>query len=145
MARTDAALAADPCVGWAIVVRAAGHPTRHGEALTGWDRAAFVSSWVAPWSLGIMVISLLLATKAREPGALHAYETFLQLGVLVCGAVGALAHLILTYRVHKDLRDGKLATMLKFGFGYSAARKALRCQGRRPREGASSHPTMGSS
>lgn len=100
--------------------------------MTGWQRAAWVSSWIAPVAGALTLLSIALALAAERQGsALNDIRVALQMSVLVFAAISIVTHAVLLYRVHKgsDLtpeESSKLAVSLKFGFGYSAWRRAVR-------------------
>ena len=100
--------------------------------MTGWDRVSWACSWVAPVAWGLTLASLVFALGSQSGFALLGlHRKFWEMGVLVFGAIGALAHSLLVYRVHKEgafARDdaSRLAGLLHFGVGYSEWRDAVR-------------------
>ena len=99
--------------------------------LRGWQRAAWVSSWIAPVAGCLMIIALALAIAAEPAGSLLAgVRPALHVCVLLFAGITIVTHAILVYRVHKGVgltleESEKLAVTLKFGIGYSAWRRAI--------------------
>ncbi len=100
--------------------------------MRGWQKAAWVSSWIAPLASAMTLFALALAVAAeRQDSVLRAAREALQIGVLCFGAIAVLTHMIVLYRVHKgtgltSTESAKLVAALKFGFGYADWRRAIR-------------------
>ncbi len=100
-------------------------------AMRGWQRAAWVSSWIAPVAGALTLLAVALALAAARQGSLGPVRSALEIGAFLFGCTFVVAHTIVVYRVHKgtDLpRDetDRLAVHLQFGFGYGAWRRAVR-------------------
>jgi hypothetical protein len=100
--------------------------------MRGWQKAAWVSSWIAPVASAVALLALVLAVAAeRQDSALGAARAALQISVLCFGTIAVLTHMIVLYRVHTGAgltptESAKLGVALKFGFGYADWRRAIR-------------------
>lgn len=104
--------------------------------MRGWDRVAWVSSWVAPgaWLLTLVTVGLALAADSGVT-MLIPLAPALQLCAFVSVLAGLLAYTLLAYQVHKRRHltgdeSSRLAGMLQLGFGYSEWREAMRSRHR---------------
>ena len=101
--------------------------------MKGWQRAAWVSSWIAPTAgiLTLVILALALASERQGTFLTH-LRAALQVSAFICGTVYLVAHTIVLYRVRKggglkSSESSKLVADLQlFGFGYSEWRRAIR-------------------
>ena len=101
--------------------------------MNGWQKAAWVSSWIAPTAGILTLVILALALASERQGTFLAHlRAPLQVRFFICGVVYLVAHTIVLYRVRKGVglkssESSKLVADLQlFGFGYSEWRKTIR-------------------
>ena len=105
-----------------------GHSTANG--VTGWKRAAWLCSWIAPIAFVVTSVVMVLAIAAERGLVMGSQAKNLVLAVFVSGAIGLVAHVVLVYQVHRRLslatgQSSRLAVLLQFGVGYSEWREAI--------------------
>ena len=92
--------------------------------MKGWDRVAWLCSWVAPIGFSVagvvFVLALWGANVAWPEQRLHGLE----IGALVFACGGLVAHMVLVYHIHHraglSAQDSsRLAALLHFGIGYA--------------------------